>query len=215
MIIQLPFSLLFGTAAALDSVLGDGFRKQSTSFEKASDVIAIHLLYERFCAPPNSSWQPFIKSLPHSFSSLLMWSQSEVDSLGNSHLSLVMAKKFRNLLRRYESLSTTLPQVVPGDQSTLSWFTFDNFKWAHACIASRSVYYDENKMPKRSSTLSFCKGAYHSRHSIAMLSKTEASLCCRYLRSCSVLGFAEPLGCCRVLVLRESYGWIVSASSKQ
>lgn len=143
-IVKLPRSLLFGTFSALSSSLGPALCKYSSAFTKAADVLAFFLLHERFRLSSGSQWNVFIQSLPASFSSLLMWSPEEIAALGDTALLHRMMKKFSSVRSRFESIERVISHIVP--QESTEWFTHRNFLWAHACIASRSVYYDVSKI---------------------------------------------------------------------
>jgi hypothetical protein len=150
--------------SALESPLGPGIRKHQSAFAKASDVIAVTLLWYRF-ASKDDFWIPFIETLPKTLTSLLMWRENEIACLGNRSLQYRMNKKISVLATRFTSILNVLGDILPpGTEADFSsWFTLDNFKWAHACIASRSIYYDGTRAIAQKShvlgRISFPKGA--------------------------------------------------------
>ncbi|CEG38301.1 histone-lysine n-methyltransferase setd3 isoform a [Plasmopara halstedii] len=135
MTLQVPYKLTMNVESAAASDL----QPIVAAYPQLPDdeILALHLMHERSKAF-KSFYAPFIASLPTTFDLPLLWSESELDELKGSNVSLLTRLMKERLKRDFKSIHVAIIDEFSYLFSTLPTLSFDDYTWAMIVIWSRA-----------------------------------------------------------------------------
>ncbi|KAG7157689.1 actin-histidine N-methyltransferase-like [Homarus americanus] len=109
-------------------------------------ALALHVLGE--FVNPQSSWQPYLRILPSTYSTTLYFTPQQLQSLKGSPVLEEAVKQFRNIARQYSYFY----RILQSSPEAKSWpirdyFTFKAYRWAVSTVMTR-----QNRVPVKESS---------------------------------------------------------------
>lgn len=134
-LISLPKTLLITTETVLASQAGEHVKNWSPKLTP-QEAISVFILWEN-SQTSQSPWQPYLSSLPKSFTTPGYFSERE--------LSLLPKSIYSKCVTEVEKIKQSFCKICNYSQSKWTAFrpalTFEKFVWAWYVINTRSVYY--------------------------------------------------------------------------
>merc|ERR1719239_2003102 len=93
-------------------------------------VLAVHLLIER--NSPASLWEPYINTLPHSYSTVLYFNKEQLEGLRGSPALEDALKQCKFVARQYAYFYRLFANTLLKD-----YLTFDEYRWAVSTVMTR------------------------------------------------------------------------------
>ncbi|ELU11224.1 hypothetical protein CAPTEDRAFT_181634 [Capitella teleta] len=140
--LAIPRSVMMTTDTAKNSALGALIADNRILQTMPNILLALHVLCE-LCSPA-SFWLPYLKILPHSYSSPLYFNPEDLQLLKASPTLSEMINQFRNITRQYayffnlfqgHELASKLPIQVKN-------ICYDDYRWAVSSVMTR-----QNQIP--------------------------------------------------------------------
>ncbi|XP_057715650.1 actin-histidine N-methyltransferase isoform X1 [Corythoichthys intestinalis] len=137
----IPRKMLMTTESAQKSILGPLLRQDRILKAMGNVSLALHLLCER--ANPTSMWVPYIRSLPHEYTTPLYYELEEVQLLLGTQAVQDVFNQFKNTARQYAYFYKLLQShPTAGVLPLKECFTFDDYRWAVSSVMTR-----QNQIP--------------------------------------------------------------------
>merc|ERR1719244_1141911 len=103
-------------------------------------VLAVHLLIER--NSPASIWEPYINTLPHSYTTVLYYSTEQFEQLKGSPALEDALKQYKFVARQYAYFYRLFANTLLKD-----YLTYDEYRWAVSTVMTR-----QNMIPSKDGT---------------------------------------------------------------
>merc|ERR1719445_2756208 len=129
-VIRIPQKAMMSVNTAKASSIGTLIEKDPLLQTMPNVVLAIHLLIER--NSPASLWEPYINSLPHSYTTVLYFSQEELEGLRGSPALEDALKQYKFVARQYAYFFKLFSNTLLKD-----YLTYDEYRWAVSTVMTR------------------------------------------------------------------------------
>lgn len=144
--LSVPLPLIMDVDSAYRSPLAPLLEALKAKFKNADPFheLLLHLLYEKFQRPlvgEDSFWRPYLDTLPTpvDIDFPLFWSDEELQELQASQAKADILDYRSTVRSKFGSVAGVLQQFAhPFDASVL---TFENYRWAHAILDSRAIWW--------------------------------------------------------------------------
>merc|ERR1719384_2050819 len=129
-VIRVPQKAMMTTDTARASSIGTLIEKDPLLQTMPNVVLAVHLLIER--NSPASLWEPYINTLPHSYSTVLYFSKEQLEGLRGSSALEDALKQCKFVARQYAYFYRLFANTLLKD-----YLTFDEYRWAVSTVMTR------------------------------------------------------------------------------
>jgi len=129
-VIRIPRKAMMSVDTAKASSIGTLIERDPLLQTMPNVVLAIHLLIER--NSPASLWEPYINSLPHSYTTVLYFSQEELEGLRGSPALEDALKQYKFVARQYAYFFKLFSNTLLKD-----YLTYDEYRWAVSTVMTR------------------------------------------------------------------------------
>ncbi|XP_042242386.1 actin-histidine N-methyltransferase-like isoform X2 [Homarus americanus] len=145
-IITVPYEAMLTEETARKSYLGPLIERDPILQHMGNVALALHVLGE--FVNPQSSWQPYLRILPSTYSTTLYFTPQQLQSLKGSPVLEEAVKQFRNIARQYSYFY----RILQSSPEAKSWpirdyFTFKAYRWAVSTVMTR-----QNRVPVKESS---------------------------------------------------------------
>ncbi|XP_071536585.1 actin-histidine N-methyltransferase-like isoform X2 [Panulirus ornatus] len=145
-VISVPYEAMLTEDSARKSYLGPLIERDPILQHMGNVSLALHVLGE--FVNPQSSWQPYLRILPSSYSTTLYFLPQQLQTLKGSPVLEEAVKQFRNIARQYSYFY----RILQSSPEAKSWpirdyFTFDAYRWAVSTVMTR-----QNRIPVKGSS---------------------------------------------------------------
>ena len=138
-VIRIPQKAMMSVDTAKASSIGTLIEKDPLLQTMANVVLAVHLLIER--NSPASIWEPYINTLPHSYTTVLYYSSHQFEQLRGSPAFEDALKQYKFVARQYAYFYRLFANTLLKD-----YLTYDEYRWAVSTVMTR-----QNLVPGRDS----------------------------------------------------------------
>merc|ERR1719150_2531845 len=138
-VIRVPQKAMMSVDTAKASSIGTLIEKDPLLQTMPNVVLAVHLLIER--NSPASIWEPYINSLPHSYTTVLYYDQKKFEELRGSPALEDALKQYKFVARQYAYFYRLFANTLLKD-----YLTYDEYRWAVSTVMTR-----QNLVPGRDS----------------------------------------------------------------
>ena len=138
-VIRIPQKAMMSVDSAKASSIGTLIEKDPLLQTMPNVVLAVHLLIER--NSPASIWEPYINSLPHSYTTVLYYDQHKFEELRGSPALEDGLKQYKFVARQYAYFYRLFSNTLLKD-----YLTYDEYRWAVSTVMTR-----QNLVPGRDS----------------------------------------------------------------
>jgi len=129
-VITLPQKAMMTTETARASSIGTLIERDPLLQTMPNVVLAVHLLIER--NSPASIWEPYINTLPHSYSTVLYFSKDQLEGLKGSPALEDALKQCKFVARQYAYFYRLFSNTLLKD-----YLTYDEYRWAVSTVMTR------------------------------------------------------------------------------
>jgi len=136
-VIRIPQKAMMSTDTAKSSSIGTLIERDPLLQTMPNVVLAVHLLIER--NSPASIWEPYINTLPHSYTTVLYFSPSQLEELKGSPAMEDALKQYKFVARQYAYFYRLFANTLLKD-----YLTYDEYRWAVSTVMTR-----QNMVPGR------------------------------------------------------------------
>merc|ERR1719500_2229714 len=136
-VIRIPQKAMMSVDTAKASSIGTLIEKDPLLQTMANVVLAVHLLIER--NSPASIWEPYINTLPHSYTTVLYFSPKQMEELKGSPTMEDALKQYKFVARQYAYFYRLFANTLLKD-----YLTYDEYRWAVSTVMTR-----QNMVPKQ------------------------------------------------------------------
>jgi len=138
-VIRIPQKAMMSVDTAKASSIGTLIEKDPLLQTMANVVLAVHLLIER--NSPASIWEPYINTLPHSYTTVLYYSSKQFEQLRGSPAFEDALKQYKFVARQYAYFYRLFANTMLKD-----YITYNEYRWAVSTVMTR-----QNLVPGRNS----------------------------------------------------------------
>jgi len=139
-VIRIPQKAMMSVDTAKSSSIGTLIERDPLLQTMPNVVLAVHLLIER--NSPASIWEPYINTLPHSYTTVLYFSPSQLEELKGSPALEDALKQYKFVARQYAYFYRLFANTLLKD-----YLTYDEYRWAVSTVMTR-----QNLVPGRDSS---------------------------------------------------------------
>merc|ERR1719384_2082863 len=136
-VIRVPQKAMMSVDTAKSSSIGTLIEKDPLLQTMPNVVLAVHLLIER--NSPASIWEPYINTLPHSYTTVLYYSCQQFEQLKGSPALEDALKQYKFVARQYAYFYRLFANTLLKD-----YLTYDEYRWAVSTVMTR-----QNLVPGR------------------------------------------------------------------
>lgn len=136
-VIRIPKKAMMSVETAKASSIGSLIERDPLLQTMPNVVLAVHLLIER--NSPASLWEPYINSLPHSYTTVLYFSPEQLEGLRGSPALEDGLKQYKFVARQYAYFYRLFANTMLKD-----YLTYDEYRWAVSTVMTR-----QNLVPPR------------------------------------------------------------------
>merc|ERR1719336_3744386 len=136
-VIRVPQKAMMSVDTAKASSIGTLIEKDPLLQTMPNVVLAVHLLIER--NSPASIWEPYINTLPHSYTTVLYYSNDQFEQLKGSPAMEDALKQYKFVARQYAYFYRLFANTMLKD-----YLTYDEYRWAVSTVMTR-----QNLVPGR------------------------------------------------------------------
>jgi len=129
-VIRIPRKAMMTTDTARASSIGTLIERDPLLQTMPNVVLAVHLLIER--NSPASLWEPYINTLPHSYSTVLYFNKEQLEGLRGSPALEDALKQCKFVARQYAYFYRLFANTLLKD-----YLTFDEYRWAVSTVMTR------------------------------------------------------------------------------
>jgi len=129
-VIRIPRKAMMSVDTAKVSSIGTLIERDPVLKTMPNVVLAIHLLIER--NSPASLWEPFINTLPHSYTTVLYFSEEQLEGLRGSPALEDALKQYKFVARQYAYFFKLFSNTLLKD-----YLTYDEYRWAVSTVMTR------------------------------------------------------------------------------
>lgn len=130
LVISVPQKAMMTTDTARASSIGSLIERDPLLQTMPNVALAVHLLIER--NSPASLWEPYINTLPHSYSTVLYYSRSQLEALRGSPALEDALKQCKFVARQYAYFYRLFANTLLKD-----YLTYDEYRWAVSTVMTR------------------------------------------------------------------------------
>merc|ERR1719412_187853 len=138
-VIRVPQKAMMSVDTAKASSIGTLIEKDPLLQTMPNVVLAVHLLIER--NSPASIWEPYINTLPHSYTTVLYYTTEQLEGLRGSPALENALKQYKFVARQYAYFYRLFANTLLKD-----YLTYDEYRWAVSTVMTR-----QNLVPGRDS----------------------------------------------------------------
>merc|ERR1719270_2882149 len=139
-VIRVPQKAMMSVDTAKASSIGTLIEKGPLLQTMPNVVLAVHLLIER--NSPASIWEPYINTLPHSYTTVLYYSCEQFEQLKGSPALEDALKQYKFVARQYAYFYRLFANTLLKD-----YLTYNEYRWAVSTVMTR-----QNLVPGREET---------------------------------------------------------------
>merc|ERR1719336_929887 len=136
-VIRVPQKAMMSVDTAKASSIGTLIEKDPLLQTMPNVVLAVHLLIER--NSPASIWEPYINTLPHSYTTVLYYDQQKFEELKGSPAMEDALKQYKFVARQYAYFYRLFSNTLLKD-----YLTYEEYRWAVSTVMTR-----QNLVPGR------------------------------------------------------------------
>jgi len=136
-VIRIPQKAMMSVDTAKSSSIGTLIERDPLLQTMPNVVLAVHLLIER--NSPASIWEPYINTLPHSYTTVLYFTPSQLEELKGSPTMEDALKQYKFVARQYAYFYRLFANTLLKD-----YLTYDEYRWAVSTVMTR-----QNLVPGR------------------------------------------------------------------
>ena len=136
-VIRVPQKAMMSVDTAKASSIGTLIEKDPLLQTMPNVVLAVHLLIER--NSPASIWEPYINTLPHSYTTVLYYTTEQFEQLRGSPALEDALKQYKFVARQYAYFYRLFANTLLKD-----YLTYDEYRWAVSTVMTR-----QNLVPGR------------------------------------------------------------------
>merc|ERR1719150_1936248 len=136
-VIRVPQKAMMSVDTAKASSIGTLIEKDPLLQTMPNVVLAVHLLIER--NSPASIWEPYINTLPHSYTTVLYYDQNKFEELRGSPALEDGLKQYKFVARQYAYFYRLFSNTLLKD-----YLTYEEYRWAVSTVMTR-----QNLVPGR------------------------------------------------------------------
>jgi len=129
-VIKIPQKAMMTTETARASSIGTLIERDPLLQTMPNVVLAVHLLIER--NSPASIWEPYINTLPHSYTTVLYFSKDQLEGLKGSPALEDALKQCKFVARQYAYFYRLFSNTLLKD-----YLTYDEYRWAVSTVMTR------------------------------------------------------------------------------
>ena len=138
-VLRIPAKAMMSVDTAKNSSIGSLIEKDPLLQTMPNVVLAVHLLIER--NSPASLWEPYINTLPHTYTTVLYYSHHQFEQLKGSPALEDALKQYKFVARQYAYFYRLFANTLLKD-----YLTYDEYRWAVSTVMTR-----QNLVPSRES----------------------------------------------------------------
>jgi len=136
-VMSIPVKAMMSVETAKASSIGSLIDRDPLLQTMSNVVLAVHLLIER--NSPASIWEPYINILPHTYSTVLYFTPSQLAALRGSPALEDALKHYKFVARQYAYFYRLFANTLLKD-----YLTYDEYRWAVSTVMTR-----QNMVPKQ------------------------------------------------------------------
>jgi len=129
-VIRIPKKAMMSVNTAKASSIGTLIEKDPLLQTMPNVVLAVHLLIER--NSPASIWEPYINTLPHSYTTVLYYSTEQFEQLKGSPALEDALKQYKFVARQYAYFYRLFANTLLKD-----YLTYDEYRWSVSSVMTR------------------------------------------------------------------------------
>ena len=129
-VIKIPKKAMMSVDTAKASSIGTLIEKDPLLQTMPNVVLAVHLLIER--NSPASIWEPYINTLPHTYTTVLYYTQEQFEQLKGSPALEDALKQYKFVARQYAYFYRLFANTLLKD-----YLTYDEYRWAVSSVMTR------------------------------------------------------------------------------
>jgi len=129
-VIRIPQKAMMSVDTAKSSSIGTLIERDPLLQTMPNVVLAVHLLIER--NSPASIWEPYINTLPHSYTTVLYFTPTEMEELKGSPAMEDALKQYKFVARQYAYFYRLFANTMLKD-----YLTYDEYRWAVSTVMTR------------------------------------------------------------------------------
>ncbi|XP_070578396.1 actin-histidine N-methyltransferase-like [Ptychodera flava] len=142
-LLTIPRKVMLTTETAKTSCLGNLVAKDRVLQAMPNILLSVHVLCEKYL--PDSFWQPYIKTLPRTYTTPLYFTMEELQMLKESPALEDALKQYKNIARQYAYFYRLFQNLPDSTQIPLKDnFIFDDYRWAVSTVMTR-----QNQIPAK------------------------------------------------------------------
>ena len=140
-----PSTLMDRSSAMRSAPLAPVYAALAKKFRRgdAFHELLIHLVYERFVLVEKSFWWPYLSLIPHGEEMMqpVWYSDDALKRLEGSTLRALVVAQKKKVAASYKAVKKAVFDAFPFFAEHAAAYTFANYKWAHAILDSRSIWW--------------------------------------------------------------------------
>jgi len=129
-VIKIPRKAMMSVETAKSSSIGTLIERDPLLQTMPNVVLAIHLLIER--NSPASIWEPYINILPHTYTTVLYFTPTQLEGLKGSPALEDALKQYKFVARQYAYFYRLFANTLLKD-----YLTYDEYRWAVSTVMTR------------------------------------------------------------------------------
>lgn len=134
--ISVPRKLMMTTDLARNSELESLVRNDTLLMHMPNIILALFLLLEKFKG--SSFWEPYIKALPSSYTTVMYFTPQELEALKGSPIYESAIKQCKSIARQYGYLYNLFQKSTdPASEILRDVFTYKQYRWAVSTVMTR------------------------------------------------------------------------------
>ncbi|XP_030745557.1 actin-histidine N-methyltransferase [Sitophilus oryzae] len=136
LVIAVPRKVMMSVEVAAKSVIKDLINKVEILKNMPNVLLSIYLLVEKFS--PNSFWKPYFDILPKTYSTVLYFTQNDLEELKGSPTLEVALRQIKSIVRQYAYFHKLFwNSDDPVCELMRSKFSFHEYCWAVSTVMTR------------------------------------------------------------------------------
>ncbi|KAK4308748.1 hypothetical protein Pmani_019577 [Petrolisthes manimaculis] len=140
-VLAVPLEAMLTEDTAKKSYLGPLMERDPILQKMGNVCLALHVLGERVNS--QSPWEPYLRILPHSYTTILYSTPQQLQGLQSSPVLEEAVKLFRIIARQYSYFYRILHSLPEAKSWPIKdYFTFDAYRWAVSTVMTR-----QNRIP--------------------------------------------------------------------
>ncbi len=129
-VLRVPRKAVMSVDTARDSEIGRLVESDPMLQTMGNVSLSLHLMLEK--TSPASFWEPYINSLPQSYTTVLYFTQAEMEELRGSPTLEDALRQYKYVARQYAYFYRKFENTMLKD-----YFTYDEYRWAVSTVMTR------------------------------------------------------------------------------